>query len=123
MERYYITSDPQCIDPKATSNAYESTKYQCELAGIGLDKVLQGQKRMGTQPGTPASLTLEEAEKKRLGSRESSDSSVESGSGEIRCGEPRSFVVHPGVVASSIFVEYLTWWMIEAMRLAFYIVS
>lgn len=119
MERFYITTDPQCLDEKLTTNAYESTKYQCELAAIGLDKVLQGQERMATQPGTPASERL-------VGSlsREASDSSSNNDERvKLGCGEPRSFIVHPGVVASSIFVEFLYWWMIEAMRLAFYIVS
>lgn len=36
----YHPEDFQCLDPKVSPHAYESTKYQCELAALGMDERL-----------------------------------------------------------------------------------
>lgn len=81
---------------------YESSKYQCELAALGLEDALRGPVRLPTAPGTPTG-----------------DASPRTARGI----EPTSFTAHPGVVASSIFAEYLNVFMALCMKFAFYLVS
>ncbi|CEH14161.1 3-keto sterol reductase [Ceraceosorus bombacis] len=109
--RYYDPADWQCLDAAHSPWPYESTKYQCELAGIGLGEALNRQ-RMSTVPSTPLS-----------DSQDTSYGSVLVGEAKTqrRELEPNSFVVHPGVVASSIFAEYLNVFMAACMSFAFYL--
>lgn len=38
----YAPDDMECLDPAKSPHAYESTKYQCELAALGMDDRLRG---------------------------------------------------------------------------------
>ena len=98
-ERYYHPEDYQCLDPIKSGPTYESTKYQCELLGLGLDERLRSE-HVKTLPGTP----MGEAPPAAL-------SQV----------EPRSYISHPGVVASSMFEDYLGWVLVLALKLVFYL--
>ncbi|WFD33459.1 3beta-hydroxysteroid 3-dehydrogenase [Malassezia cuniculi] len=40
--RDYHEDDMECLDPAKSPHAYESTKYQCELAALGMDDRLRG---------------------------------------------------------------------------------
>lgn len=108
MAHYYKPDDFQCRDPLTSPHPYESTKYQCELAAIGLHDVLKAT-TFPSQPSTPSASLLE---LKQLGDARQSNAT-----------EPQSFICHPGVVASSIFAEYLNVFMAMCMKLAFYMVS
>ena len=61
--------------------------------------------RMRTQPGTPLGL-------------EDTSSVTRSTQGVL---EPKSYLTHPGVVASSIFAECLNFFLAACMKLAFYV--
>ncbi|PWN51357.1 NAD(P)-binding protein [Violaceomyces palustris] len=129
---YYDPTDFQCVDVKRTPHPYETTKYQCELAAFGLDESLQA-RRIRTQPGTPR----EEYSSSGLHSKSSSENSTASQSANAtQTGpylalpppsrpssiekEPRSYLAHPGVVASSMMADFLNFWLDSAMKLAFY---
>ncbi len=100
-QRFYHPEDYQCLDPKISGPTYESTKYQCELVALGLDERLQVE-RVRTVPSTPAW----EMPPPRLQSSTSR--------------EPRSFLSHPGVVASSMFEDYLGTFLVLCFKLALY---
>jgi 3-keto steroid reductase len=108
QEDKYTPSDFQGFDPLKTAKPYESAKYQCELAALGLEELLD-RSRMRTQPGTPLPYALEEV---------NTELSSRSASGVL---EPKSYLAHPGVVASSIFAECLNVFLAACMKLAFYI--
>ena len=115
---------------------YESVKYQCELAAFGLDDALQT-RRMRTQPGTPME------ERPSLLGMSSVDGhgdssmrrSASSASGTAPHGflglppasralpgqpEPRSFLAHPGVVASSMMSQFVASWVTIFVVASFY---
>ncbi|CAO1620613.1 unnamed protein product [Parajaminaea phylloscopi] len=52
FRRYYDTQDMQCLRTDVPSEAYESTKFQCELAAVGLDQQLreEGDSQIGRRP-------------------------------------------------------------------------
>lgn len=96
-EHYYHPEDYQCLDPIKSGPTYESTKFQCELVGLGLEAKLRSE-RVRTVPGTPQ----QEFPPTRSGT------------------EPRSFVSHPGIVASAMFGDYLGWFLSLGYALALY---
>lgn len=58
--------DFQCLDPKISPHAYESTKYQCELAALAMDERVQGSYEHAphvymAHPGIVASSIFSEA--------------------------------------------------------------
>ncbi|KAJ9479358.1 3-keto-steroid reductase [Pseudozyma hubeiensis] len=134
FSKYYDVSDYQCIDAAKSPLPYESVKYQCELAAFGLDDALQT-RRMRTQPGTPME------ERSSLLGMSSTDSesmrrSASSASGTPPHGflglppasrplpgqpEPRSFLAHPGVVASTMMSQFVASWVTVFVVASFYI--
>ncbi|UZJ52703.1 hypothetical protein CBS101457_002023 [Exobasidium rhododendri] len=108
QENKYTPSDFQGFDLIKTPKPYESAKYQCELAALGLEELLD-RSRMRTQPGTPLPYALEENKLQ---------SSHRSGSGVL---EPKCYLAHPGVVASSIFAACLNAFLSACMKFAFYL--
>lgn len=108
-ENEYDPSDYQCVDAKKSPNPYESAKYQCELTAYGLEEVLN-RRSIRTEPGTPL---IEDA-----GSYYDTKTQHTTADGGL---EPKSFLTHPGVVASSIFAECLNAFMGAAMTIMFYI--
>ncbi|PWN46334.1 NAD(P)-binding protein [Ceraceosorus guamensis] len=96
LERHYDARDPQCLDSQRRHCPYESSKYQCELASIGLSQRLHAslfdRQHHGLQVHTNG----------------------------VKRHSPESFVVHPGVVASSIFSEFLNVVLAWCMHAAFY---
>lgn len=106
LEDKYDPTDLQCIK---TPKPYESSKYQCELAALGLEDLLK-KSRLRTQPGTPLPLAPGDDASYTLPTR--------SASGKL---EPTSYLSHPGVVASSIFAECLNLFLSTMMKVAFYI--
>ena len=137
FSKYYDVSDYECIDVAKSPLPYESVKYQCELAAFGLDDALQT-RRMRTQPGTPME------ERPSLLGMSSVDSqgdasmrrSASSASGTAPHGflglpppsralpgqpEPRSFLAHPGVVASTMMSQFVASWVTVFVVASFYI--
>lgn len=115
-EQAYDPSDFQCVDAKKSPLPYESAKYQCELAAHGLEDVLQ-KRQIRTEPGTPLPFVEADSVKSYADLRGSAASSIHGRDGV----EPKSFLAHPGVVASSIFAECLNVFLAACMHLAFYI--
>lgn len=115
FQHYYTPSDFQCLDPAVSPNPYESTKYQCELAALGMDEQLR-QGRLSDEPwnSTPGGGKAASG-KMQTQTRTQTQTQNQT--------EVRSFLVHPGVVSSSIFVEFLNVVSIALMRFAFYLVS
>ncbi|SPO24414.1 related to ERG27 - 3-keto sterol reductase [Ustilago trichophora] len=137
FSKYYDVNDYECIDVSRSPLPYESVKYQCELAAFGLDDALQT-RRMRTQPGTPME------ERPSLLGMSSVDSqsgasmrrSASSASGTAPHGflglppasralpgqpEPRSFLAHPGVVASTMMSQFVASWVTVFVVASFYI--
>ena len=59
----YCADDFQCLDPRRSPHAYESTKYQCELAALGMDERLKthgGVRVYTAHPGIVASSIFSE---------------------------------------------------------------
>ncbi|WFD43827.1 3beta-hydroxysteroid 3-dehydrogenase [Malassezia psittaci] len=60
----YHPDDFQCLDPKTTPHAYESTKYQCELAALAMDERFRehsrGPRVYTAHPGIVASSIFSE---------------------------------------------------------------
>ncbi|KAJ1044028.1 hypothetical protein NDA11_002214 [Ustilago hordei] len=138
FSKYYDVSDYQCVNVGKSPLPYESVKYQCELAAFGLDDALQT-RRMRTQPGTP---TEERPPMLSMSSVDGSmtDSSMRrtasSASGTAPRGflglppasralpgqaEPRSFLAHPGVVASTMMAQFVATWMTVFVVATFYV--
>lgn len=109
-EDKYTPSDFQCVDVVKSPKPYESCKYQCEIAALGMEELLN-RSRLRTQPGTPLPLSNGE----QTGTI---PTTARSASGEL---EPKSFLAQPGVVASSIFSECLNVFLIACMKFAFYL--
>ncbi|SJX63123.1 related to ERG27-3-keto sterol reductase [Sporisorium reilianum f. sp. reilianum] len=135
FSKYYDVSDYECIDVDKSPLPYESVKYQCELAAFGLDDALET-RRMRTQPGTPM-----EERPSLLGMSTTDDStsmrrSASSASGTAAHGflglppasraqpgqpEPRSFLAHPGVVASTMMSQFVASWVTVFVVASFYV--
>lgn len=110
LEAYETAYDPtdfQCTDPKKSPLPYESVKFQCDLAAHGLEELLN-QSRIRTEPGTPLLDDSKSYVEKRLNAHS-------------RGIEPKSFLAHPGVVATSIFAECLNAFLAACMHFAFYV--
>lgn len=140
FSKYYDVSDFQCVDATKSPLPYESTKYQCELAALGLDDALQT-RRMRTQPGTPmeertSAFLMSPVEPNSSGGDLSMRRSASSASGTAPHGfsglpppsralpgqpEPRSFLAHPGVVASTMMSQFVASWMTMFVIASFYI--
>lgn len=134
FSKYYEASDYQCLDVAKSPLPYESVKYQCELAAFGLDDALQT-RRMRTQPGTPMEERSTMLGMSSTGS-ESMHRSASSASGTAPHGflglppasrpvpgqpEPRSFLAHPGVVASTMMSQFVASWVTIFVVASFYI--
>ncbi|EPQ27435.1 uncharacterized protein PFL1_04973 [Pseudozyma flocculosa PF-1] len=139
FSHYVDPTDYECKDAKKSPLPYESTKYQCELAAFGLDDALQ-KRQIRTQPGTPRDERpsfpgLTPVDENRGLSAPTSTRGDSQGfvpnkgylglppasralSPEL---EPRVFLTHPGVVASSMMADFLFSWLELAMRFAFYL--
>ncbi|KAN0065684.1 3-keto-steroid reductase [Thecaphora frezii] len=127
-------TDYECKDPVKSPLPYESTKYQCELAAFGLDHALQ-KRQIHTRAGTPRDERhfpgMTPADDARGGSTPASMSRSNSQGFEPDKPpaskalslelEPRIFLAHPGIVASSIMAEFLYTWLELLMKLSFYI--
>lgn len=139
FSKYYDASDYQCIDPARSPLPYESVKYQCELAALGLDDALQT-RRMRTQPGTPLEERTSLLGMSAVDGTESESASMlrsaSSASGTPPHGflglppasraspgepEPRSFLAHPGVVASTMMSQFVASWVTVFVVASFYI--
>ena len=127
FSHYYDSTDYQCLDVDKSPLPYESTKYQCELAAFGLDDALQT-RRMRTQPGTPLGDTTLAATAPLSSIKNESSSEPKSSFLELPPAsrplpaelEPRVYLTHPGVVASSIFADFLNVFLAMCMKAAFY---
>jgi 3-keto steroid reductase len=108
-EAKYTPSDFQCVDAVKSPKPYDSCKYQCEIAALGMEELLN-RSRLRTQPGTPLPLGN--------GEQETTSTASRSASGVL---EPKSFLAHPGVVASSIFADSLNMFMAICMKFVFYL--
>ncbi|KAE8253783.1 hypothetical protein A4X13_0g3664 [Tilletia indica] len=116
---FYDEEDFQCVQPPHEILPYESTKYQCELAAVGLDEVLR-QSRIRSAPGTPFEVDLGNGQTE-IQAEPSSELARDEATSEIGL-EPRSYLVHPGVVASSIAAAIFTFALLETlMKWAFYV--
>ncbi|CAD6955417.1 unnamed protein product [Tilletia laevis] len=116
---FYDEDDFQCVQPPYDVLPYESSKYQCELAAVGLDEVLR-QSRIRSAPGTPFEVDLRNG-KTEIQAEPVSGLDRDEGMGEHGL-EPRSYLSHPGVVASSIAAGVFTFAILETlMKWAFYI--
>ncbi|PWY99419.1 hypothetical protein BCV70DRAFT_200990 [Testicularia cyperi] len=140
FSKYYKAEDFQCLDVDASPLPYESTKYQCELAAFGLDDALQT-RRMRTQPGTPRDerstfLSMSSVDAQAGSGSISMRRSASSASGVASNGylglppasrplpgeqEPRSFLTHPGVVASSMMSQFVQSWVTIFVVATFYL--
>lgn len=120
-EDTYDPSDYQSLDTTNPLRPYEASKYQCELMALGLEDLLT-RARLRTVPSTP--LGGGGPQEGRLEERRSDDGKRLAAGGQVHGGiEPKSFLSHPGVVASSIFADYLNFFLSACMKLAFYIVG
>lgn len=108
-EHEYDPSDYQCRDAKKSPNPYESAKYQCELAAYGLEEILN-KRSIRTEPGTPL-VDDEKSYYDKQAIHKTSDGGI----------EPKSFLTHPGVVASSIFSECINVVLATIMLHLFYV--
>ncbi|SNX83806.1 related to ERG27 - 3-keto sterol reductase [Melanopsichium pennsylvanicum] len=138
FSKYYDVTDYECVNVNKSPLPYESVKYQCELAAFGLDDALQT-RRMRTQPGTPM-----EERPSLLGmscvdgshNDASMCRSASSASGTAPHGflglppasralhgrpEPRSFLAHPGVCASTMMSQFVASWVTVFVVASFYI--
>lgn len=140
FSKYYDASDYQCIDAAKSPLPYESTKYQCELAALGLDDALET-RRMRTQPGTPmeerpSALGMSPFDSAASPADSSMRRTASSASGTAPHGflglpppsralpgqpEPRSFLAHPGVVASTMMSQFVASWVTVFVVASFYI--
>lgn len=93
LRKYFDLQDMQCLRTDIPSTAYESTKFQCELAALALQEQLQEEEKM-----------------------ESDDAGLVATSKQ-----PSIFLTHPGVIATSIMADYLNCFTSAAMLCAFYI--
>ncbi|KAL9938688.1 hypothetical protein V8E36_002407 [Tilletia maclaganii] len=119
---FYDEDDYQCVQQPYNVLPYESTKYQCELAAVGLDEVLR-KARIRSAPGTPFEVDLVngKTELRAEPTRRLVRGEDEKGEGEQGL-EPRSFLSHPGVVASSIAAALFSFALLETlMKWAFYV--
>ncbi|KAK0526720.1 3-keto-steroid reductase [Tilletia horrida] len=116
---FYDEDDFQCVQPPYDVLPYESTKYQCELAAVGLDEVLRSS-RIRSAPGTPFEVDLRNG-KTEIRAEPASVLARDEAVAEQGL-EPRSYLVHPGVVASSIAAAVFTFAILETlMKWAFYV--
>ncbi|KAJ1026800.1 hypothetical protein NDA16_002097 [Ustilago loliicola] len=139
FSKYFDVSDYQCVDVNKSPLPYESVKYQCELAAFGLDDALQT-RRMRTQPGTPMEERPPMLSMSSVDGSTNTDSSMRrtasSASGTAAHGflglppasralpgqpEPRSFLAHPGVVASTMMSQFVATWMTVFVVATFYV--
>ena len=135
FSKYYDVSDYECVDAAKSPLPYESVKYQCELAAFGLDDALQT-RRMRTQPGTPMEerpslLGMSSTDEATSMRRSASSASGTAAHGFVGLPpasrpipgqpEPRSFLAHPGVVASTMMSQFVATWMVIFAVSGFYI--
>lgn len=95
MREAYDADDFQCLSTAGPSKAYESTKYQCDLAALALQQQLE----------------------------EEETSSDKTKDAEKGWSQPQVYLTHPGVVATSIMAEWLNIITATAMLWSFYFVS
>lgn len=136
QEGAYHPDDYQCRDPAVSPLTYESTKFQCEIAALGMEERLRLEEqysmsrnasqsgrstpvlgasralaKLGQGPGTPSTHSHSHSlSHSHSHSRSQSNTNSHSQANPPplpRTNSPRVLLSHPGIVKSDMFTAYL----------------
>lgn len=126
QEECYHPEDYQCRDPTVSQHTYESTKFQCEIAALGMEERLRLEEEYSLSRSASGRTTPVPGHK--TGSHSLGHANGQASPVSVpRTKSPRVLLSHPGIVKSEMFTAYLgallSFFQLIAMYLARWLMS